>query len=187
MTVFHALRSYGWTDTRGAYLLDGGADFYNVYRCADGQHVAVGAIEPQFYSALLAGLGLADDPDLRDGQGDRARWPALRERLARRFGERTVGEWLDVFAGTDACVTEIVPLAEASAHPAAVERSSFVTVDGVAQPAPAPRFSRTVPTVAGPPPGPGRHTRDGLSRWGFSAGEIDDLLRDGTVQQGGIQ
>lgn len=183
MTVFHALRNYGWTDTRGANLLDGGAHFYNVYRCADGRHVAVGAIEPQFYAALLAGLGLADDVALRDGQDDRARWPMLRERLARRFRERTVGEWLDVFAGTDACVTEVVPLAEASSHPVAVGRSSFVTVDGVVQPAPAPRFSRTPPAVAGPPPRPGEHTRDALTRWGFNTEEIDNLVQDGTVQQ----
>jgi len=98
MTVFHALRGYGWTDRIGSNLLDGGAHFYSVYRCADARHAAVGAIEPQFYAALLAGLGLADDPDLRDGQADRVRWPMLRERLAARFRERPSHEWLAVFA-----------------------------------------------------------------------------------------
>lgn len=183
MTMFHAMRGHGWNDVRGTNLLDGGAHFYNVYACADGREVAVGAIEPQFYHQLLIGLGLADDAELRDGQADRARWPQLRDRFAAAFRERPAGEWLDIFAGTDACVTEVLPLSKVAKHPMAVERSSFVTVDGVEQPAPAPRFSRTPPAAPAPPPVPGQHTRDGLEAWGFAPDDVTDLLADGTVQQ----
>ena len=180
------LRASGrWSDERGTNLLDSGAPFYDTYRCADGRYVAVGALEPAFYAALLAGLGLAggdragSSPAGQEGLGegpagggragsppagqgpggepsggelpdraDPANWPALRERFAVAFAGRTRDEWAEVFAGTDACVTPVLGFAEASRHPHLAARGSFLDLDGVTQPAPAPRFSRSVP---GPP------------------------------------
>ncbi|HSI91877.1 MAG TPA: CaiB/BaiF CoA-transferase family protein [Jiangellaceae bacterium] len=139
---FWVLRGLGgWTDERAANLLDTGAPFYDTYRCADDRYVAVGALEPQFYAALLAGLGLADE-DLPD-QLDRSGWPRLRARFAAAFTERPRDEWVDVFAGTDACVTPVLTFAEAADDPHLVARRTITTVEGVPQAAPAPQFSRT--------------------------------------------
>jgi alpha-methylacyl-CoA racemase len=131
----------GWTDERAANLLDGYAPFYDTYTCADGAHVAVAALEPQFYAALLDGLGLAAaDLPARD---DRERWPQLRARFAEVFATRTRDAWAAVFDGTDACVTAVLSFAEAAAHPHLAERGTIIAPDGVRQAAPAPRFSRT--------------------------------------------
>jgi alpha-methylacyl-CoA racemase len=130
-----------WVDEPGVNLLDGGAPFYDTYTCADGRHVAVGAIEPQFYAALLAGLGLAD-ADL-PAQHDREHWPQLKERFAAVFATRTRDEWAAAFAGTDACVTPVLAFGEVAAHPHVAARGTVVERDGIAQAAPAPRFSRT--------------------------------------------
>jgi crotonobetainyl-CoA:carnitine CoA-transferase CaiB-like acyl-CoA transferase len=148
-TFLHGMLAAGaWTEPRGENLLDGGAPFYDTYRTADGGFVAVGALEPRFYAALLAGLGLAglELPD----QYDQAGWPGLRRRFADRFAQRTRAEWTDVFAGTDACVAPVLAPAEAHRHPHNAARGTFVEVGGVRQPAPAPRFSRTRATVPGP-------------------------------------
>ena len=142
-----------WVDERESNLLDGAAPFYDTYTCADGKHVAVGALEPQFYAALLAGLGLADAADL-PAQYDRERWPQLRSRLIAAFAARTRDEWAAVFAGTDACVTPVLAFGEAAAHPHLAARGTIVERDGLAQAAPAPRFSRTAaetPPAALPP------------------------------------
>ena len=130
-----------WVDEPGVNMLDGAAPFYDTYTCADGRHVAVGAIEPQFYAALLAGLGLAD-ADLA-GQHDREHWPQVKERFAAVFATRTRDEWAAAFAGTDACVTPVLAFGEVAAHPHLAARSTIVERDGIAQAAPAPRFSRT--------------------------------------------
>jgi alpha-methylacyl-CoA racemase len=159
-----------WSDERGTNVLDGAAPYYDTYVCADGRHVAVGAIEPQFYAVLLAGLGLADEPGL-PGQNDRAGWPALRARLAATFLTRTRDEWAAVFDGTDACVTPILTFAEATAHPHVVARGTILTLDGVAQPAPAPRFSRTVPAVPTSPRLPGADTEAVFADW-LAAGSV---------------
>jgi alpha-methylacyl-CoA racemase len=127
-----------WTPERGTNLLDGGAPFYDTYTCADGQQVAVGALEPQFYAQLLAGLGL-DTAELPP-QLDRAGWPALRAAFTAAFLARSRAEWTAVFGEMDACVTPVLTLAEAAAHPHAVERSSFQTIGGTTQPVAAPRF-----------------------------------------------
>ncbi|WP_030441608.1 CaiB/BaiF CoA transferase family protein, partial [Actinoplanes subtropicus] len=132
----------GWRGARGENVLDGGAPFYDTYETSDGGFLAVGAIEPAFYRALLTGLGLADAPDL-PGQHDRTGWPALRDRFARTFATRTRDEWAAVFAGSDACVTPVLSPAEAPAHPHNRARDTFVEVEGRPQPAPAPRFGRT--------------------------------------------
>jgi len=152
-----------WTDERGVNLLDGGAPYYDTYVCGDGRYVAVGAIEPQFYAALLAGVGLADAG--LPGQNDRAGWPQLRARLTAAFLTKTRDEWAAVFDGTDACVTPVLTWAEAVSHPHVAARGTLVTMDGVEQPAPAPRFSRTVPGTPAPPPLPGADTEDVFVDW----------------------
>ncbi|MGH3761917.1 CaiB/BaiF CoA transferase family protein, partial [Actinophytocola sp.] len=148
-THLHMLLAQGmWPGERGHNLLDGGAPFYRTYRTADGEYVAVGAIEPQFYAALLDGLGLAD-ADLPD-QLDRHRWPELAGVLANRFASRTRDEWERTFAGTDACVSPVLTPAEAARHPHQAHRGGFPAVDGIAQPAPAPRFARSAPATPAP-------------------------------------
>jgi alpha-methylacyl-CoA racemase len=137
-----AMRGAGtWSEERSANLLDGGAPFYDVYECADGGYLAVAAIEPQFYRALLAGLELDGDP--LGAQQDRTAWPAIRAAIADRIASRTRDEWSETFAGRDACVAPVLTFSEALAHPHALARDAFVEIDGVAQPAPAPRFGRT--------------------------------------------
>jgi alpha-methylacyl-CoA racemase len=142
-----------WVDEPESNLLDGAAPFYDTYTCADGKHVAVGALEPQFYAALLTGLGLADADDL-PAQSDRERWPELRERFLAAFATRTRDEWAAVFADVDACVTPVLAFGEVAAHPHVAARGTIVERDGLAQAAPAPRFSRTpaeTPDVARAP------------------------------------
>jgi alpha-methylacyl-CoA racemase len=142
-----------WVDEPESNLLDGAAPFYDTYTCADGKHVAVGALEPQFYAALLAGLGLADAEDL-PAQSDRERWPELRERFVAAFATRTRNEWAAVFVDVDACVTPVLAFGEVAAHPHVAARGTIVERDGIAQAAPAPRFSRThaeTPAAARPP------------------------------------
>ena len=131
-----------WVDEPESNLLDGAAPFYDTYTCADGKHVAVGALEPQFYAALLAGLGLADVDDL-PAQSDRERWPELRERFVAAFATRTRDAWATVFADVDACVTPVLAFGEVAAHPHVAARGTVVERNGMAQAAPAPRFSRT--------------------------------------------
>jgi alpha-methylacyl-CoA racemase len=143
--VWSLMERKAWTDERDANLLDGHAPFYDTYTCADGRHVAVGAIEPQFFAALLSGLGL--DPAQLPSQQDRDRWPELRARFTDAFATRTRDEWLAVFDGTDACLTPVLSFAEAAEHPHVRARSTIVIRDGVRQAAPAPRFSRTVTQV----------------------------------------
>jgi alpha-methylacyl-CoA racemase len=138
-----------WVDERGSNLLDGAAPFYDTYTCADGRHVAVGAIEPQFYAALLAGLGLTDAG--LPHQFDRDAWPATKERFAQVFASRTRDEWAARFDGTDACVTPVLAFGEVAAHPHLAARGTIVERDGVAQAAPAPRFSRTPAQTPGRP------------------------------------
>jgi alpha-methylacyl-CoA racemase len=141
-----------WTDSREENLLDGHAPFYDTYTCADGRHVAVGALEPQFYAALLAGLGL-DGEELPD-QNDPTGWPALRARFTEVFASRSRDEWAKVFDGTDACVTPVLAFGEVPAHPHLAARGTIVERDGVPQAAPAPRFSRTQTTVPDAPGAP---------------------------------
>jgi len=142
-----AMRSQGlWGDTREANLLDGGAPFYDTYECADGRFVAVGAIEPQFYTLLLAGLDLAGLP----AQHDRNSWPILRKAFTETFLRRTRDQWVEVFGGTDACVTPVVEPSEVHTQPHLTDRGTFTDVNGIFQAAPAPRFSRTPATTPHP-------------------------------------
>jgi alpha-methylacyl-CoA racemase len=138
-----------WEDERGVNLLDGGAPFYDCYRCADGGWVAVGALEPQFYAALLAALRLDDEEALRDNL-DRSAWPAIRERFTAKFAERGRDDWHELFADSDCCVAPVLSMREARADGHVRDRGIFVEVGGMPQPAPAPRFSVTEPDVPSP-------------------------------------
>jgi alpha-methylacyl-CoA racemase len=187
MGMFFAQRAGGqFIDGTGENFLGGAAPWYDTYRTRDGRYVAVGAIEPQFFSLLLENLGL--DPKEWAGLGfpatdERARrgWPRLRARLTEIFASRTQDEWRRVFEGTDACVAPVLSLAEAAQHPHNVARGTFVKVDGTEQNAPAPRFSRTPPGRVRPPRPAGADTVAVLAEAGFSAQEIDRLKRDGAL------
>ena len=164
------LRAAGrWSDERDANLLDGAAPWYRAYPTSDGEFVAVGALEPQFYAELLAVLGL--DPGAWP-QDDRARWPALADALAERFAQRTRAEWEAAFAGTDACVAPALAFGELAGHPHLAARGTFAERDGVLQPAPAPRFSRTPGAVGRPAPWPGEHTHEVLEELGLDAAAL---------------
>jgi alpha-methylacyl-CoA racemase len=177
--MFASMLAGGWAqERRAANLLDGGAPFYDVYETADGRHMSVGALEPQFYSVLLERLDLGDDvPD----RNDPAQWPALREVLTARFKERTQAEWTAVFDGTDACCAPVLPLTEAARHPHLEARGTYVERDGVLQPAPAPRFSRTGATLGTGPSLPGGQTREALLAWGVD--DVDALIASGAAVQ----
>ena len=177
-----------WADERGANLLDTGAPFYDVYETADGRHMAVGALEPQFYAAFTAilfapGAVPADLP----AQHDHPRWPELRARLAARFAERSQEEWSRAFSATDACVAPVRTMTEAPADPHLAARGTYVTAGGAVQPAPAPRFGDGTPGAAAGalPPGPiahaGAHTRDVLTALGFA--DTEELLASGAAWQ----
>ncbi|MFC8449765.1 CaiB/BaiF CoA transferase family protein [Kitasatospora sp. NPDC057223] len=151
-----------WQDRRGVNLLDGGAPCYAVYESADGGHLAVGALEPQFYAEFSRLLGLGPDAP---GQYDTTRWPELRARIATRFATRTLAEWTAVFAGTDACVEPVLTMRQAAAHPHLVARGTYTEFAGITQPAPAPRFSATPGTLRRPPARPGADTADIARDW----------------------
>jgi alpha-methylacyl-CoA racemase len=168
-----------WRDERESNLLDGGTPFYGTYRCADGKFVAVGSLEPQFYQALIEGLGL-DSAGLPDRWDQRA-WPDLRARLETAFASRPRDAWADVFAATDACVTPILAMDEAPLHPHNAARSTFVAGESGAQPAPAPRFSRTPGEIASPPAAPGADGEAILREHGFSPERIEGLRREGAM------
>jgi len=164
MQMMWAMRAAGtWTDERGTNLLDGGTPYYDTYECADGRYVAVGAIEPPFYAAMLEGLGLkpADLPE----QNDRRRWPELRARLAAVFASADREHWAKVFAGTDACVTPVLGFGEVETESHITERDTFYRENGALQPSPAPRFSRSVTPSPNPPRSPGSDTDTVLNDW----------------------
>ncbi len=181
MTMIHAFRRHGlWNESRGSNMLDTGAPFYEVYETGDGQWMAVGGIEGQFYAELIRGLGLEGDPSV-PGQMARDEWPAMKERFASVFRTKTRDEWSAVFDGTDACVVPVLSPWEAHQHPHNVARSTFVEVDGAVQPAPAPRFSRTPSVISSPPSPPGADTVSGLVEWGVDEGAIAKLRESGAL------
>ncbi len=164
--------SGGFKEERASNLLDGGAPYYDIYETSDGQHMSVGALEPQFYDAFVELLGIKDaapdrfDPEKADD---------LRALIADTFRGKTQDQWCEVFDGTDACVAPILPMSKAAQHPHLAARGTFVEKDGIVQPAPAPRFSRTPPSLDLPPsPAAGHHTREVLAAWGIK--DVDGLL-----------
>ncbi len=181
-TLFYGLRAEGlWSDEPETNILDLGAPHYNVYETADGRYVSVGAGEPRFYRELLRRIGV--DQTLVSQQGDRDTWADGKELLAATFKQRTLREWCDLLEGTDTCFAPVLTMAEAPQHPHHLARGTFVTVDGVVQPAPAPRFSRTPSGAPGPPVVAGQHTREVLVAWGVDPDEVESLLGSGAVAQ----
>ena len=178
MTMAHSFLQTGlWRTERGANLLDGGAPWYGVYETADGKHVSIGAIEPKFYAELLQRIGLAGE-DL-PAQHDRRRWPELRARFEAVFRTRTRDEWCAVLEGTDACFAPVLDMREARDHAHNLARGVLAEVDGVVNPAPAPRFSRTPGALASSPTAAGADTDNVLAAWGFASDEIAQLRAAG--------
>jgi alpha-methylacyl-CoA racemase len=180
MASHHGYLADGWWQPeRESNLLDGAAPFYTTYETADGGHMAVGALEPPFFAALLRGLDV--DPGAVGDQSDRERWPEMRETFAARFATRTRNEWADHFAGSDACVAPVLSMVEAPNNSHNTERGTFLTVAGVIQPAPAPRFSSTPSEIGGPPPLVGEDTDAVAVAAGFSREEIGKLRESGAI------
>jgi alpha-methylacyl-CoA racemase len=184
MSMFWSMRAIGAFDenARGSNLLDTGSHFYDVYECSDGEYISIGSIEPQFYAELLRLTGLAGDPEFAEKQMNKASWPELKERIAALFFTKSRDEWCAIMEGTDVCFAPVLTMSEAAAHPHNVERETFIEVGGIEQPAPAPRFSRTVPVVESPPAHAGQHTRDVLADLGLSADRIQQLVDSGAVR-----
>ncbi len=184
-SAYLALGTFGlvsagqWSEQREDNFIDGGAPFWRCYRTSDGKFVSVGAIEAKFYAMLLDKLGL--DSATLPAQYDRAQWPAMRERFAAQFLQKSRDEWCAIMEGTDICFAPVLNFREAAAHPHNVARQSFVTVDGIVQPGPAPRFSRTPSSVKGGPPEFGAQTGQALAAWGFSETEIAALSSDKAI------
>lgn len=167
-SMFWGMRASGmWQDARDANLLDGGAHFYDCYETSDGKWVSIGSIEPQFYALLLQQAEITD-PAFQN-QFDRANWPALSEKIAVIFKTKTRDEWTAIMEGTDVCFAPVLSWEEAAQHPHNVARQTFVEVEGVTQPAPAPRFSKTPGTIRSVAPKPGQHSQDILADWGISS------------------
>jgi len=164
MSAFQAYRQRGlWTEGRGENIVDGGAPYYGCYETSDGRFIAVGAMEPQFYAALLEGLGLAGQP--LPAQHERSTWPALRARFGAVFRTRTRDDWVAAFAGRDACVAPVLSIDEAPLHPQMQARQTFTRFDEVLHPSPAPRFSRTPGSLRRPAPAAGQHSAEVLADW----------------------
>jgi alpha-methylacyl-CoA racemase len=171
--AYGLMRAGMWMDERGENALDSGAPWYDVYETSDHRYVSIGAIEGRFYQDLLRRLGL--DEENLPSQLDRSGWPSLRAKLEAVFRTKTREEWSRLLEGTDTCFAPVLAIDEAPQHPHAVARGNYVTVAGIKQPGPAPRFSRTRPEVRSPPPEAGQHTEEALRDWGFSSEEIAEL------------
>ncbi len=180
MTMFHAMTAMGvWNEGRGTNLLDTGAHFYDVYETADGKYVSIGSIEPQFYAELIRLTGLEGEE--LPWQHDRSQWPAMKDRFAALFKQKTRDEWCAVMEHTDVCFAPVLSLSEAPKHPHNVERGTFIERDGVVQPAPAPRFSKTPGAVQRPPAHAGQHTDEVLLEWGLDADRVAKLREAGAI------
>lgn len=183
MSMFWAFKSAGIFNEQapGTNLLDTGAHFYDVYECADNKYVSIGSIEPQFYALLLEKVGLASDPAFAK-QMDSSNWPALKQRLAEVMRSKTSAQWCAIMEGTDICFAPVLTMSEAAKHPHNISRKTFIDIDGVKQPAPAPRFSRTATATPTPPAHPGQHSREILADWGFATEKVNALLASGAVR-----
>jgi alpha-methylacyl-CoA racemase len=180
MTMMYELSGRAqWNEEREANMNDGGAPFYDVYETADAKYVSIAAMEPKFFAELIARLGL-DQQDLPE-QWDQSQWMPEKNRLGKLFRTKTRDEWCEIFEGTDACFAPVLTMTEAPHHPHHVHRGSFMEVDGITQPAPAPRFSRTPAAVQRPAADPGQHTDEILAEAGLSPQRIAMLRKGGAV------
>ncbi|MFN5600796.1 MAG: CaiB/BaiF CoA transferase family protein [Acidimicrobiaceae bacterium] len=182
MSMFWSFKSRGIFNENapGTNLLDTGAHFYDVFECSDGKYVSLGSIEPQFYAELLRLTGLEGDEEFTK-QMDSSKWPHLKERLRDVMKQKSRDEWCAIMEATDVCFAPVLTMSEAAAHPHNVERQTFINVNGHTQPAPAPRFSRTKPSVDRPSAHPGQHTAEVLKEWGVA--NVDALLSSGAAKQ----
>ena len=181
MAMTWSLRGLGvWRDERGTNLLDSGAPFYDVYECADGKAIAVGALEERFYNEMLGVLGV--EPADLPPQMDRDRWPEARKRYAEIFRRRTRDDWAARAEATDSCMAPVLSMAEAAEHPHNVARSTFIDVGGVTQPAPAPRFGGTPAGPTGPPCRPGEGGLQALTDWGVEGDRLAELASRGVLR-----
>jgi alpha-methylacyl-CoA racemase len=180
-TLVQGLRAqHLWADRRQSNALDGGAHWYDCYQCADGEWISVGALEPQFYRLLVEKCGLAGQ-GLEQAQFDVARWPELKQRFGDLFRRKTRAEWCEMLEGTDVCFAPVLSFAEAAVHPQNLERNAYVEIDGISQPAPAPRFSGTPAEVRSPPVAIGADAGQLLLEAGYSAAEVEALRSGGIV------
>ncbi len=183
LTYFYGLQAAGlWSNTRGENILDGGAHFLRPYKTLDNLYIVVGALETRFYDKLLDTLEI-NDSDLRNKQMDKKNWPQFRKKLQNIFSTKTRDEWLEIFSDSESCFSPVLSLDDATRHPHAVERKSYIDVAGITQPAPAPRFSRTPSNIQSPPADLGEHTVDCLSEWGIDRAIIDELLKTKIIMQ----
>jgi alpha-methylacyl-CoA racemase len=180
MMMYGALASGAWVEERGHNRTDGGSHFYHVYETKDGEYISVGSIEPQFYNLLLTHTGLegAELPP----QGDRTQWPAMQARFAKIFKQKTRAEWVAIMQQTDICFAPVLTMSEAIRHEHNRHRGSFVEVEGIAQPGPAPKFLGTPTRVQSPPARAGENTGEVLADWGFSSAEIAALHASGAIK-----
>jgi alpha-methylacyl-CoA racemase len=181
MWMFHGFEAMGLWDasSRESNMLDGGAHYYDAYECADGEYVSIGSIEPQFYALLKQHAGLAEE-DFGD-QNNAEKWPAMKEKLAAVFRQKTQAQWCEIMEGTDVCFAPVLSFVDAPTHPANVARKTYIEMDGVTQPAPAPRFSRTPSKVKHGGPSPGQDTETVLAAMGFGERDIADLKQKGAI------
>jgi alpha-methylacyl-CoA racemase len=181
MTMMWGFKAMGWWEPeRGTNVLDTGAWYYDTYECADGRFISLGSLEAQFFQALLRTTGLDAADDVPHPM-DKSRWPEMKERLAEIIGAKTRDEWCQIMEGEDVCFAPVLAMDEAASHPHNAARQTFVEVEGITQPAPAPRFSRTAPEIQRPPSHPGQHTDDVLADFGFDESEIAKLREAGAV------
>ncbi len=180
MTLMYGLHAAGkWVEQRGANMLDSGAHYYDTYETSDGKYVAVGAIEAKFYRELLRLSGL--EGEKLPAQNETSSWSAMKQRLTAIFRTKTRDEWCRIMEGTEVCFAPVLSMSEAAAHPHNRHRATLVEVDGVTQPAPAPRFSRTPGAIQRPPSASGADTETALRDWGFSSAEVERLVASGVA------
>ena len=180
MAMFFSMRAAGvWKDDRASNMLDGGAHFYDTYETQDGRYISLGSIEPQFYALLIEKAGL--DVSEFTPQMDMSRWPQYKDKLAEVFKQKTRDQWTEIMEGTDVCFAPVLSLGEVQNHPHNKARESFVELDGVVQPSPAPRFSRTVPGLTSSSRLAGEDSREVLAAAGYSTAEIESLLEAGAI------
>lgn len=174
MSIFNSLHAMGmWTPKRGVNMLDSGAHFYDTYETKDGKYVSIGSLEPQFYAQLIEKAEL--DPETFSNQMNQQEWPSLKEKLSEVFKRKTQMEWCEIMEGSDVCFAPVLDFIEAQQHPHNVARKTYIEVDGLVQPAPAPRFSRTPSEVQFGPRAAGENTEEILQGWGFSTTQIQGL------------
>lgn len=180
LTPFYGMMAMGmWTTQRSDNRLDGGAHYYGSYTCSDGKHISIGSIEPQFYALLLELCGI-DDPEFLK-QNEKESWASLRQKLEELFATKTQAQWCELLEGTDVCFAPVLNLAEAPQHPHNKARASFVDFEGVTQPAPAPRFSRSQSSIQSAAAIAGEHSEEILKDWGFDDHTIAELARENAI------